>query len=236
MALPARDARPGLGERYGVAVNASTLELEHGRETALDRICDMAYARIEIAGAAVGEAERIAAELAPWLWRAAYGDDRRTAQTMACTGFTDWLMTKPYMAEIERVDRGIVHRFAGVVLHEWLSLRCRACGGGGWQGVTPTGKRVHASTLGRGALKAICLQCRGSGRPKTSPQLRMRMLSSAARNVERHEYMLLWCRQFVLGHLALRSISEQPRARLTAMRKGDEREATSSSRLQSGGT
>jgi hypothetical protein len=218
MALAARD-RPGMGERYGVAVNASSLVSEDGRDTPLDRICEMGYARIEMSAQAQDDAARIASELAPWLWSAAYGSsDRATSRVESCTRFAQWLLLKPYMAEIQRVDQGIVERFAQCVVHEWLSPRCRACGGSGWQGVTDKGKRVHASVLGRNCMKAICEQCRGSGRPKVSPALRMRALSGG-RKVGRGEYEKFWQRQFAVARAALKEISERPRNHLQAMRK-----------------
>jgi hypothetical protein len=219
MALAARSERPGMGERYGVAVTASKLEIEVGKESSLDRICEMGYARIEMSAQAKDEAARIAGELAPWLWSAAYGSFRATSRVEACTRFTSWLLLRPYMAEINQVDRGIVQRFAECVVHEWLSLRCKACGGSGWQGVTDSGKRVHAASLGRSCVKAICLQCRGSGRPPSSPKLRIRSLSSPARKVGDGEYDKLWRRQFSLGHAALKEISERPRDHLRAMRE-----------------
>lgn len=219
MALTAKDARPGLGERYGVAVNASTLELEVGHESALDRVCEMGFARIGMAASAREESQRIAGELAPWLWRAAYGRDRSTGLAKACEMFGALLMLRPYMAEIERVYSGTVARFAQAVVHEWLELRCTACGGTGWQGVSATGKRVHAHTLGRNALKAICLVCRGGGRPKESRQLRIRALAAGERTIGEGEYAKLWRRQFTLARIELTQISQRPRDQLQAMKK-----------------
>jgi len=217
MAFPSRSDKPGQGERYGVAVNASVLELEHERETALDRVCEMGYARIEMAKAD-GDAQRIAGELAPLLWRAAYGRDRGNALTMACASFAAWLKLKPYYAEIDLIDPGLVHRFAQAVIQEWLSLRCIGCGGGGWEEVTATGKRVCPTGRVRNAPKAICQHCRGSGKPKANPKLRMRVLGRGRDKIVDGEYGKFWYRQFFLADLWLKKISTTPRDHLHSMR------------------
>jgi hypothetical protein len=220
MGLPARE-RPGLGERYGIAVNASRLEIEVGHDAALDRICEMAYARIGMSAAAEGASDAMASELAPWLWRAAYGRDRGTAVGKACSGFSSWLMLRPYFAEIDMVDRGIVQRFAQAVVHEWLTLRCQACGGSGWEEITARGQRARPSGRSRNAPKAICSRCRGSGKPKPAHKLRIRVLSSTHRKVGDGEYEKLWRRQFSLGHAWLKKISERPRDHLHAIRSSE---------------
>jgi hypothetical protein len=219
MGLPARDERPGLGERYGIAVNATSLVSDPGRDTPLDRIAEMGYARIGMATEAAGDDEaRKEAELVPWLWRAAYGRDRSTSLVQACAGFAELLMIKPHFAEIERVDAGIVRRFAECVVQEWLSLRCQACGGGGWEEVTATGKRVRPSGRVRNAPKAICGKCRGSGKPKESMHLRLRVITSPQRKIREDEYSRLWRRQFTLARIRLKEISTKPRNHLHVAR------------------
>lgn len=218
MGLPARDDRPGLGERYGIAVNASTLELGDGRESALDVVAEMGYARIGMSAAALNEQERKEAELAPWLWGAGYGDDRTTALAKACTLFADLLRMKPYFAEIERVDPGIAQRFSECLINEWLSACCPKCGGSGWEEITGTGKRVRPSGRSRNAPKAICLRCRGSGRPPESQHMRVRVLQAKHRKIAEVEYRMLWRRQFSLARRRLKEISAMPRNHLIAAR------------------
>lgn len=213
----ARSDRPGVGELYGIAINAAVLELDPGRESALDRVCEMGYARIAMAFVE-GEG-RVAGELAPWLWRAGYGRDRGTALVQACVKFREWLVLKPYFAEIDRADPGVIQRFAECTVEEWLSHRCVACGGGGWQEVSPTGKRVRPSGRARNAPKAICLSCRGSGKPKPAPKLRMRVLGGGGRKIPGAEYFGFWHHQFRLALTWLREISARPREHLHAARK-----------------
>lgn len=216
MGLPARSDRPGLGEQYGVAVNASVLEIEPGRGGPLERICEMGYARIEMA---IGDAQRqVEAELAPTLWRSAYGRDN-DATIRAGRLFTDWLCLRPYFAEIELTEPGLVRRFADCVLDEWLTLRCGSCGGSSWQEISASGKRVRPSGRSRNAMKAICLACRGSGRPTPSPKMRMRVLGAERRKIPPAEYYAFWHRQFTGGFSALREIGSAPRNHLHAARK-----------------
>lgn len=211
-----RDERAGFGERYGIAINARSLEIRVGSELALDRICAMAYARIEMS---IGDEEqKIVGELAPLLWRAAYGRDD-AATILAGEKFASWLCLKLYFGEIERAEPGLVRRFAFSALDEWLSLRCPACGGGGWQEVIKTGKRVRPTGRARNAPKAICQACRGTGRPKPSPQHRMRLMSSQARKMLAGEYFTFWHRQFGLAFASLRKISTSPRSHLQTSRE-----------------
>lgn len=201
--------RPGLGERYGVAVNSPNLEEGH----ALDVMTAAGFAAAELERQAPDAIGLIEARLAPLLWRAKYGRDG-VATMGAVALLTGWLLHRPFLAEIEYVRPGMTRIVSARALHEWLSSRCSWCGGTGWQEVTRSGKRVRASRGVRNANLAICGTCKGTGRLRTTWIERCRALTTAAWEVDRGEYVRLW--HGVLGFtlLRLRLVTLAPRGPL----------------------
>jgi hypothetical protein len=212
--------RPGLGERYGIAVNSSSLEPREG-DSPIDTIGAAGFARIELEGQARNEAERIEARMAPLLWRAKYGRDAVATRDAADLLFA-WLQLYPFVVEVDLVRPGQARIFSSRVLHEWLTSRCTWCGGTGWQERTRTGKRIRPTGQSRNAKLIICSACRGSGRLRTSPIERCKALSSpGAWRVDRGEYVRLWARLFSLTLARVQWISKAPRGPLQSALAGD---------------
>lgn len=183
--------RPGFGERYGVAINASSLE-DNG---ALEFLGAAGYARLELEAGAPDERALIEARLAPLLWRARYGRDG-IATIGAIHLFRSWLLQYPWISEVERVRDGMALLVSSRLLHEWLTSRCTWCGGTGWQEMRD-GMRVRADRGVRNVRLALCITCKGSGRKRTGKHERARAISRAdAWHVERREFVFIWLRLF----------------------------------------
>ena len=134
--------KPGLAEQLAVAVNASTLTIEVGRETPLEKVAAMGLAGMAMREQAAHAPALIAADLAPLLWRAKHGKDV-AAQRRSEGLFADWMCVSwEYFAEIARADPGLLLRFSRRVLEEWISHRCGSCGGGGKQQLWKNGRRT----------------------------------------------------------------------------------------------
>lgn len=166
-----RAVKPGLMEMYAVAVQSSSLVLRERGEQALDRVGAMGMAaasiafgdqdaRIPVASVRVcptPSPERTrAAALAPALWRLVAEPRnidhvaRQFAEWMTLQRrFMDWAPSDAYAERLVP--------FARRVLHEWLHLRCQACGGSGRLQLTAHGA---VRTLGQNVRNAKFIQCR----------------------------------------------------------------------------
>jgi hypothetical protein len=89
------------------------------------------------------------------------------------------------MAEQEREQ--LLERFAGRVLHEWLSDRCVACGGTGKLERTESGSWVRPrGMMKRNAVFRVCPSCHGSRRAMPSHTTRRRALEVKIEDYEAH--------------------------------------------------
>lgn len=175
--------KPGLMEMYAVAVQSSRLVLREKGEQHLDRVGAMGMAaaaialgdqdaRLPVASVRICPTPTVertrAAELAPALWRlvAEPQNLQRVAELLAVwmTGqrrFMDWAPHAGY------ADRLLP--FSHRVLHEWLHLRCGACGGSGRLQLTRDGAVRTLGSAARNTKFIQCRTCQGHGKALMRP-------------------------------------------------------------------
>lgn len=184
------DARPGIAELYGRAVNASNLKADSrtpGGETALLRVAAMGAAVLHVQHGAdrrhaaismvLAEAthvpdhqDMLAGELGQSLWHIRYGGQYEEVP-VAIALFAAWL---PYRGRFASMADGavILPKFSARVLHEWLSDRCEKCRGCGIEERSKSGQWVAPARLGylpRNVARRACSRCQGSRRLIPSP-------------------------------------------------------------------
>lgn len=202
-----RARRPDIFERLGSAVNSSCLEMRSTHETQLERVAALGAASnrvatgADLAGLPVaamaeevyrrsvdmrtlmldpgGQAERdvLASEIGPNLVHLREGDQRQLLPATIKL-YARWLRHRRLFADFRTTEElALLERFAGCVLHEWLSDRCRSCGGTGRLERTASGAYIRPrGSMQRNATYGPCDACKATGRARPSQQLRVRLL------------------------------------------------------------
>lgn len=199
-----RALRPDLRELVGVSMNTSSLVIS-GRsahvETPLLRIAGLGSAGQHVHHGAdllgvpvtmmVSRPEHrpdpqdvITADLASNLWHICYAG-QHDAVPRATVLLARWMSYRTRMQQhFDRyppphgVERdSILRAFAAVVLHEWLSGTCVACGGIGKLYLSRSGSWIRpGNSLQRNATRRVCPACNGSKRQAPSHGARARAL------------------------------------------------------------
>jgi len=209
-----RDTPPGIQEQVGAAVNASVLTFKEGHERPLDRIAALGGAARVIAMDLDNEripnpveVDRLAARLAPLLWRLKFGGDaaRETAiDAVRC--FSGWMERQRYW----RNDRGNVSGqqlqfFAARVIREWLADKCAACGGTGLQELLRNGMTRRPRRFGDPEVRHVrCRACHGSAAACVHANARAQALEISFSDYKAH-----WPRRFDLAASWLRGIANR---------------------------
>lgn len=153
------------------------------------------------------ETDRLAARLAPLLWRLKFGGDatRETALD-AVHGFAAWMGRQRYW----RNDRGNVtaqqlQLFAARVICEWLSDKCAACGGTGLQELLRNGMTRRPRRFGAPDVRHVkCRACHGSRVACVHANARAQALAISFSDYKAH-----WPRRFDLAAAWLRGIANR---------------------------
>lgn len=213
--------RSDLREQIGIAVNASSLVMRERAETALDRVAAMGSAAAAIASGADREDQPIAGarsvvygtvpdkrdviagELVPMLWHIRYGRQHGLVPR-AITLFARWLVFRKIFTEFEAPEKfGLLERFAGRLLHEWLSDRCIACGGSGKLEKTKGGSLIRPrGSMQRNATFAVCTSCQGTRMAAPNETERARWMGVTAKAYEDDG----WTRRFSVGRIWLTGV------------------------------
>lgn len=218
-------------ELVGISVNASALVASRG-EGDLDRVAAVGAAALEISlgadvaklpiaamaedvyrrsvdmrdlmlePATVDQRDQVVGELAPMLWHIREGKQESLVM-LAIPLFARWLSGRQLLAAVES---SMLQRFAGRVLHEWLSDKCVICGGTGRLELTRTGTLIRPrGNMQRNARFTTCrtkgdLGCLGTGRAQPSHTERIRWLQ-----IERVTYEAeRWGQRFNAGQTWLK--------------------------------
>jgi hypothetical protein len=225
-APPMARIKADIRELVGISVNSSALVVSRG-EGDLDRVAAVGAASLEISvgadmanlpvAAMAGEIYRrsadmrdvmldpgtpddrdqVVGELAPMLWHIREGKHESLVM-LAIPLFARWLSGRRLLASVES---SLLQRFAGRVLHEWLSDRCIICGGTGRLELTRTGTLIRPrGNMQRNARFTTCRTrggggCQGTGRAQASHTERIRWLQ-----IERVAYEAeRWAQRFNAG-------------------------------------
>jgi hypothetical protein len=190
-------------EQVGIAVNASSLEMDPLAERALERVAALGAAAAEVAiGADIAGLtlaamqvdvyrtsapmadllidpgtpdvrDQVAGELGPMLLHIREGCQHGLVPS-AVVLFARWLSHRRLFAG---VDGPRLERFSTRVLHEWLSDKCIACGGSGKLERSRGGAWIRPrGSMQRNATFRPCMPCQGSGRAMASHGERARWL------------------------------------------------------------
>lgn len=208
-------SKPEIREQIGVAVNASRLVLEN-HETAVDRVAALGAAtrcvqlgadRVDLPIAAVEdqhvEQDYLAGDLGALLWRIRYGQQYELVG-QAIELLCRWIGHRRMFAESEEAT-WILEPFAVRLVHEWLSDKCRRCGGTGLLERSGNGGLIMARGRARNAAFATCDHCQGTKRAQPSDTERCKALG-----MPRHWYFKLgWPRRFSTGRAWLDQLSRR---------------------------
>jgi hypothetical protein len=199
--------KPDIRELVGIAVNTSALVATR-EEGALDRVgalgaaaleisCGADLANLPVAAMALDvyqrsadmrdlmldpgtpdERDQVVGELAPMLWHIREGKHERLV-VLAIPLLARWFSGRRLLASVDGV---LLQRFAGRVVHEWLSDRCVICGGTGRLELTSAGALIRPrGNMQRNARFTTCRTrggggCNGTGRAQPSHTERVRWL------------------------------------------------------------
>jgi hypothetical protein len=137
------------------------------------------------------------------LWHIRYGGQYDLVPR-AILLYARWLQGRRiFDAFTEEAHLRVLERFAGRVLHEWLSDRCVACGGSGKMERTKHGSWIRPrGSMQRNATFRVCTACNGTRRASISHGDRARWLDMPMSWYEsehwarRFEASLVWLNQF----------------------------------------
>lgn len=223
MAVIDEEKKPDIRELVGIAVNASALEFSDNHERALDRVAALGAAalavttgadlenvtiagsRHQVYGEEMKPRDVLAGELGPILWHIRYGAQHELLPR-AIKLYARWLRERHLFTVFgEAGDAGVLvlERFAGRVLHEWLSDRCIACAGSGKLERTKSGSWIRPrGSMQRNAIFRVCPGCNGTRRASVNHVERARWLEipmswyESERWLQRFTAALGWLTQF----------------------------------------
>lgn len=185
------------------ALGAAQLHVQHGADLAGPRGRGTPIAAVLAdKRRAPSPLDKVVSELAGLLWHIRYGGQHeRTGEAIRLFATyagmrARFMQLPPFDAMEEAAVTGLLHRFSGRVLHEWLSDRCVACGGSGKLERTESGSWVRPrGQMKRNATFRVCPTCQGSRRALPSHTARRKALELTSEDYEAQR----WAQHFKAG-------------------------------------